>query len=69
MRCQSVEWGSDGVRVQVDRADRRQAELDKWRPYARAAPTGQAVVATKMPRAHWLAYLLRRVQFASPVAQ
>ena len=59
MRCQSVEWGSDGVRVQVDRADRRQAELDKWRSYAGAAPIGQAVIAMKMPRARWLAYLLR----------
>ena len=31
-------------------ADRRQAELTKWKQYAGAAPTGQAVTATNMPR-------------------
>ena len=50
-------------------ADWRQAELAKWRPYAGAAPTGQAVAAMKTPHAHWLAYSLHPRLLASPVRQ
>jgi hypothetical protein len=51
-------------------ADRRLAERAKWRPYAGAAPTGQAVAATKTPRAREIAYLSRpRPLLASPVAR
>jgi len=48
-------------------ADRAQAALAKWRPYAGVAPAGQAIAATTMPRAHPLAYLLRRARLASSV--
>ena len=40
-------------------ADRRLAEGAKWRPYVGVGPAGQAIVDTMMPRACWLAYLLR----------
>ena len=53
--------------VQAVVADRHLAERAKWKPYAGAAPTGQAVAATRMPRAHQLAYLLRRARLASSV--
>ena len=49
-------------------ANRCQAELAKWQPYADAAPAHQAVAATMTPHTRWLAYLLRRVHFASLVA-
>ena len=40
-------------------ADRRLAEHAKWRPYVGVGPVGQAIADTTMPRACWLAYLLR----------
>ena len=54
-------------RVQAVVADRRLAERAKWKPYAGAAPTGQAIAAMRMPCAHQLAYLLRRARLASSV--
>jgi hypothetical protein len=45
----------------------RQAAAAKWWPYAVTAPTGQAIAATKTPRAPQLAYLFRPRPFASSV--
>ena len=46
----------------------RQTAMAKWRLYAGAAHTSQAIATMMTPRARWLDYLLRRVHFASLVA-
>ena len=48
-------------------ADRRLAARAKWMPHADVAPARQAIAAMKTPRAHPLAYLLRRARLTSSV--
>ena len=65
--CQSAPLSTESKIQSGTVADWRQAELAKWRPYAGAAPTGQAIAATKTPRARWLSYSLHPHLLASPV--